>query len=77
MAGKYPEVSGKMEKTIDVYAQDLKTIRAGRANPAILDKITVDYYGSATPIPQIGNVSGSGTENSSYSALGQEHFKRG
>ena len=57
MAGKYPEVSGKMEKTIDVYAQDLKTIRAGRANPAILDKITVDYYGSATPIPQIGNVS--------------------
>ena len=55
MAGKYPEVSGKMEKTINVYGENLKTIRAGRANPAILDKVTVDYYG--TPIPQVGSVS--------------------
>lgn len=57
MAGKYPEVSGKMEKTINVYGENLKTIRAGRANPAILDKITVDYYGTATPVPQVGSVS--------------------
>ena len=57
MAGKYPEISGKMDKTINVYGENLKTIRAGRANPAILDKITVDYYGTATPIPQVGSVS--------------------
>lgn len=57
MAAKYPEVSEKMEKTISVYGADLQAIRAGRANPAILDKIMVDYYGTATPIPQLGNVS--------------------
>ena len=57
MAGNYPEISGKMDKTLNVYAENLKTIRAGRANPAILDKITVDYYGTATPVPQVGSVS--------------------
>ena len=57
MAGKYPEISGKMDKTLNVYGENLKTIRAGRANPAILDKITVDYYGTPTPIPQVGSVS--------------------
>ncbi|MBQ4159618.1 MAG: ribosome recycling factor [Clostridia bacterium] len=54
---KLPEVSEKMDKTLNVYNEDLKRIRAGRANPAILDKVTVDYYGTATPIPQVGNVS--------------------
>ena len=54
---KLPEVSEKMDKTLNVYNEDLKRIRAGRANPAVLDKVTVDYYGTATPIPQIGNVS--------------------
>ncbi len=57
MAAKYPEVSGKMDKTINVYSEDLQAVRAGRANPAILDKIMVDYYGTQTPIPQLGNVS--------------------
>ena len=57
MAAKYPEVSGKMDKTISVYSEDLQAVRAGRANPAILDKIMVDYYGTQTPIPQLGNVS--------------------
>lgn len=57
MAGNYPEISTKMEKTINVYGEELKTIRAGRANPAILDKVTVDYYGTPTPIPQVGSVS--------------------
>ena len=47
----------KMNKSISVYNEDLATIRAGRANPAILDKITVEYYGTATPIPQVGTVS--------------------
>ncbi|MBE7026446.1 MAG: ribosome recycling factor [Ruminococcaceae bacterium] len=57
MASKYPEISTKMDKTISVYGADLQSIRAGRANPAILDKIMVDYYGTPTPIPQLGSVS--------------------
>lgn len=47
----------KMEKSIEVMKQDFNTIRAGRANVAVLDKITVDYYGAATPIQQIASVS--------------------
>ena len=47
----------KMEKTKDVLRSDLMAIRAGRANPQLLDRITVDYYGVPTPIPQIGTVS--------------------
>lgn len=57
MASKLPEVSDKMDKTINVFDTELKSVRAGRANPGVLDKITVDYYGTATPIPQIGTVS--------------------
>jgi ribosome recycling factor len=53
----YPEISAKMGKTISVYEEDLKGYRVGRANPSVLDKLTVDYYGTATPIPQIGSVS--------------------
>jgi len=53
----YPEVSTKMDKTVSVYEEDLKGYRVGRANPSVLDKLTVDYYGTATPIPQIGSVS--------------------
>ena len=44
-------------KTINVLVSNLATIRAGRANPAVLDKITVDYYGVATPVQQVGNIS--------------------
>lgn len=47
----------KMDKTISVIQKDLATLRAGRANPQILDKITVDYYGSPTPLNQVGNIS--------------------
>mgnify|MGYP000945117052 CR=1 FL=1 len=47
----------KMKKTISVLKDDLAGLRAGRANPAILEKITVDYYGVPTPITQIGSVS--------------------
>ena len=47
----------KMNKTLDVLKEDFGTIRAGRANPHVLDKIKVDYYGSPTPIQQVGNVS--------------------
>ncbi|SHF31931.1 ribosome recycling factor [Seinonella peptonophila] len=47
----------KMDKTILVLKQDLATIRAGRANPAILDKVTVEYYGAVTPLNQVANIS--------------------
>ena len=47
----------KMEKTLDALTNEFSTIRAGRANPHVLDKIRVDYYGSPTPIQQVGNIS--------------------
>ena len=47
----------KMNKTIAVLKRELGGLRAGRANPQLLERITVDYYGSATPINQIGNIS--------------------
>ncbi len=47
----------KMEKTIAILEKDLATLRAGRANPQILDKITVDYYGVPTALNQVGNIS--------------------
>ena len=47
----------KMEKTVAIVVKDLSTLRAGRANPQILDKITVDYYGTPTALNQIGNIS--------------------
>lgn len=47
----------KMSKTIKSLDSELATIRAGRANPHILDKLSVDYYGSPTPIQQVANVS--------------------
>ena len=47
----------KMKKTMASLESDLATIRAGRANPNVLNKIMVDYYGTPTPIQQVGNVS--------------------
>ncbi len=47
----------KMKKTIGSLESDLMTIRAGRANPNILNKIMVDYYGTPTPLQQVGNIS--------------------
>ncbi|MBR3098489.1 MAG: ribosome recycling factor [Clostridia bacterium] len=47
----------KMSKTCAVYEREMQSVRAGRANPQLLDRITVDYYGTQTPINQIGNIS--------------------
>ena len=47
----------RMDKTIANIQNDLATLRAGRANPKILDKITVDYYGTPTALNQVGNIS--------------------
>ena len=46
----------KMTKTLESLEKELSTVRAGRANPHILDKITVDYYGAPTPLQQVANV---------------------
>ena len=47
----------KMEKRINGYAGELKTIRAGRANASVLDKVAIDYYGTMTPVQQVGSIS--------------------
>lgn len=47
----------KMKKTINALLDELAVIRAGRANPNVLNKLTVDYYGVPTPIQQVGNIS--------------------
>ncbi len=51
------EVMEKTDKTVSVLNGEYITIRAGRANPHILDKVLVDYYGTPTPINQVGNLS--------------------
>lgn len=57
MASNLNVFEEKMKKTISVLESEMKTIRAGRANPAILDKVTVEYYGAPSPLTQIANVS--------------------
>ena len=51
------EFENKMSKTVDALKEDYVTIRAGRANPHILDKIKVDYYGTPTSLQQVANIS--------------------
>ena len=53
----YTNIEERMNKTISVYKENLSEIRAGRANPAILNKVTVSYYGTPTPINQVAGVS--------------------
>ena len=56
MEEKLLEFEEKMEKSLNNLIQEYMGIRAGRANPRVLDKIRVDYYGTPTPIQQVGNV---------------------
>lgn len=51
------EFDVKMQKTVDVVISDFAAVRAGRANASVLDKISVDYYGSAAPINQVAAIS--------------------
>ena len=53
----YKEFTEKMEKTCTVLVENFNAVRAGRANAAVLDRITVDYYGSETPIQQVATIS--------------------
>ena len=56
MAKETAAYEEKMKKTLAALDSEFATIRVGRANPKVLDKITVDYYGTPTPINQIGNI---------------------
>ncbi|HHY92236.1 MAG TPA: ribosome recycling factor [Firmicutes bacterium] len=51
------EAEGKMKKTLESLRKELASLRAGRATPALLEKVLVDYYGSPTPVNQVANVS--------------------
>lgn len=51
------DAEGKMKKAVSVNQEDLASIRSGRATPALLNKITIDYYGTQTPLNQVANVS--------------------
>ena len=53
----YPEFESKMKKTTEVLSQQLEAVRAGRANAAVLNQISVEYYGVPTPIQQVASVS--------------------
>ncbi len=53
----YSNIEDRMEKTVGAYERNLSEIRAGRANPAVLNKVKIDYYGVPTPISQVAGVS--------------------
>ena len=53
----FNEIENRMDKTIEVFKQNLSEVRAGRANPAILNKVSVEYYGTPTPINQVAGIS--------------------
>lgn len=57
MKNNYPEITERMDRSIAYFKEELNTIRVGRANAAVLDKVFVDYYGSMTPIAQVGTIS--------------------
>ncbi len=54
---EHKELEEQMKKTVNFLKEDLATIRAGRANPKLVEKILVDYYGTKTPLNQIANIS--------------------
>lgn len=57
MKNNYPEIEDKMKKTIAVMEHDFSVIRAGRANPGVLDRVKVNYYGTETPLNQMAAIS--------------------
>ena len=54
---EYNQIEEKMDKTISVLEENFAEVRAGRANPAILNKVKIDYYGTPTPISQVAGIS--------------------
>jgi len=56
MEATLQEIEKKMHRALEILEQDFQKVRTGRANPAILDGINVDYYGTPTPLSQVGNI---------------------
>lgn len=52
----YKEFEDKMQKSLDNLGANLNTVRAGRANPHVLDRLTIEYYGTETPLQQVANI---------------------
>ena len=75
MNEKLEKYQSKMEKTMDSLDAELAGIRAGRANPNVLNKIMVEYYGTPTPLQQVANVSVSGTADDPDPAMGKSMIK--
>ena len=67
---EYKVYEEKMRKSIDSVAADFAAVRAGRANAAVLDRISVDYYGTPTPIQQIASIGS--PASAAHSAVGRE-----
>ena len=61
----------KMEKTLEVLASDFGAVRAGRANAQVLDRITVEYYGTPTPVGQVGTISSPDPPHARHPAVGR------
>lgn len=57
MKAQYKDIEERMNKTLDALYREFGTIRAGKASPSVLDRVTVDYYGAATPIQQLATIS--------------------
>ena len=57
MSHSHKSLEERITKSLSVLKEDLNTVRAGRANPALLDKVMVDYYGSPTPLKNLSNIS--------------------
>jgi len=51
------DAENRMKKSVELFRKDLLTVRAGRANPALLEKVNADYYGTPTPVNQLANIS--------------------
>lgn len=72
----FSEIENKMDKTISVLQENFSEIRAGRANPAILNKVKVEYYGVETPISQVARNICARSKIDSCSTLGYGSAKR-
>ena len=62
----------KMKNSVEHLERELASVRAGRANPAVLDKVTVDYYGAPTPIQQVASVAVSEARTLTHHPLGPQ-----
>ena len=73
MAKGYEEFESKMKKTVELLSTSFASVRAGRANAAVLDQIQVDYYGTPTPIQQIATISTPDPRSLLIQPLGRLH----